>query len=300
MQTAGKKQPILPAVMFIINLPYTHGKEGFIMIKLIASDMDGTLLDENSRLPKGFHHLLDRLAERGICFAAASGRQYVNLADCFGKELHRMICMSNNGALVKFHDEVIYCRAFEKTDMDAVIAIGRTLKDGLFIASGVKSAYIEKPLSRNIDSYLAEMPAYFSELKIIDSFSDVRDEILNFSVCDFRGTEKYVHSLFSALDGHFDIKVSGEIWLDISLAGNNKGAGLRAIQSYLGVSRSETAAFGDFLNDSEMLMSAKFSFAMDNSHPELFRHAAFRAPSNRNNGVLRSIEHFLDHPEQYI
>lgn len=270
------------------------------MIKLIASDMDGTLLDENSCLPKDFHHFLDKLAEREIWFAAASGRQYVNLADCFSDELHRMICMSNNGALVKFQDEIIYCRAFQKSDMDVVIAVGRSLQDGIFIASGIKSAYIEKPAARNIDDYLAAMPAYFTELQIINSFSEIRDEILNFSICDFRGTEKHVHPLFSGIDGRFDIKVSGDIWLDISLVGNNKGAGLRAIQSHLGVSRSETAAFGDYLNDSEMLMNAKYSFAMDNSHPELFRHAVFRAPSNRSNGVLRSIQHILDYPKEYI
>lgn len=269
------------------------------MIKLIASDMDGTLLDENNRLPKGFHNLLDKLAERGIWFAAASGRQYVNLAERFSSELHRMICMSNNGALVKISDEIIYCRAFEESDLSSVISVGRDLRDGIFIASGVRSAYIEKPLSRNIDDYLAAMPAYFTALKVIDSFSEIEDEILNFSICDFRGTERYVHPVFSGLDSRFDIKVSGDIWLDISLAGNNKGAGLRAIQRHLGVSRDETAAFGDFLNDSEMLMNAKYSFAMDNAHPELFRHASFRAPSNRDSGVLRSIRHILDHPQEY-
>jgi hypothetical protein len=270
------------------------------MIKLIASDMDGTLLDEQSRIPLGFHDLLDKLEERGIWFAAASGRQYVNLAECFRDDLHRMICMSNNGALVKIHDEIIYCRAFEKLDMESVIAVGRTLQHGIFVASGIQSAYIEKPSTRSIDDYLAAMPAYFTKLKVINSFSEIRDEILNFSICDFRGTEKYVYPLFSGLNGRFDIKVSGDIWLDISLVGNNKGAGLRAIQSYLGVSRSETAAFGDFLNDSEMLMNAKYSFAMDNAHPELFRHAAFRAPSNRDDGVLKSIRDFLDHPEEYL
>jgi hypothetical protein len=48
-----------------------------------------------------------------------------------------------------------------------------------------------------------------------------------------------------------------------------------------------------------MLMNAKYSFAMDNSHPDLFRHAAFRAPSNRDGGVLRSIRYILDHPQEY-
>lgn len=270
------------------------------MIKLIASDMDGTLLDEKSRIPMKFHVLMDELQARGIWFAAASGRQYVNLAERFSNELHRMICMSNNGALVKFQDEIIYCRAFPEADLSSVISVGRSLQDGIFIASGIKAAYIEKPTSRNIDDYLAAMPAFFTALKIVETFDEIPDEILNFSICDFRGTEKHVHPLFSGLENQFDIKVSGDIWLDISLAGNNKGAGLRAIQNHLGVSRSETAAFGDFLNDSEMLMNAKYSFAMDNSHPELFRHAAFRAPSNRNDGVIRSIRHILDHPHEYL
>lgn len=269
------------------------------MIRLIASDMDGTLLDENSRIPDGFHILMDELKARGIGFVAASGRQYVNLAECFKEDLHRMICMSNNGALVKISGETIYCRAFNESEISSVLSVGRSLPDGIFIASGIRAAYIEKPVTRNIDHYLEAMPAFFTSLQVIHSFSDVKDDILNFSICDFRGTEKHVYPLFSGFDGRFDIKVSGDIWLDISLAGNNKGAGLREIQKYLGVSRSETAAFGDFLNDSEMLMNAKYSFAMDNSHPDLFRHAAFRAPSNRDDGVIRSIRDILDHPDKY-
>ena len=50
------------------------------MIRLIFSDMDGTLLDENGRLPEEFGNLYLRLRERGIIFAPASGRQYASLS----------------------------------------------------------------------------------------------------------------------------------------------------------------------------------------------------------------------------
>ena len=56
------------------------------MVKLIAADMDGTLLDDQKRLPNGFPKLLECLAKRGVAFAVASGRSYPALQMLFGKK----------------------------------------------------------------------------------------------------------------------------------------------------------------------------------------------------------------------
>ena len=70
------------------------------MIKLIASDMDGTLLDENSQVPPETYELIEALRERGVHFAASSGRRYDRLCEFFAPVVDNMDFVAANGAQV--------------------------------------------------------------------------------------------------------------------------------------------------------------------------------------------------------
>lgn len=70
------------------------------MIKLIASDMDGTLLDENSQVPPETYELIEALRERGVHFAASSGRRYDRLCEFFAPVVDKMDFVAANGAQV--------------------------------------------------------------------------------------------------------------------------------------------------------------------------------------------------------
>jgi hydroxymethylpyrimidine pyrophosphatase-like HAD family hydrolase len=87
--------------------------------------------------------------------------------------------------------------------------------------------------------------------------------------------------------------VSGEHWVDVMNSTANKGAALRGLQRALGITPAQTMVFGDYLNDLEMLDAADWSFAMANAHPEVVRRARHLAPSNNDNGVLRTISRVL-------
>ena len=73
----------------------------------------------------------------------------------------------------------------------------------------------------------------------------------------------------------------------------DKGHALRAVQDTLGITAEQTMAFGDYLNDVGMLDAAHWCFAMDNAHPDVRAHARFVAPSNNDNGVVRTIRSVL-------
>ncbi len=84
--------------------------------------------------------------------------------------------------------------------------------------------------------------------------------------------------------------VSGPEWLDISNLGASKGDAIRRIQEKLGIAKDETMAFGDYLNDYEMLQESGHSYAMKNSHPDLFKVGRFVTEyDNNNNGVAETI-----------
>lgn len=78
------------------------------MIRLIACDMDGTLLDENKRLPRDLFPALDALRAQGVSFAVASGRQYASLRKDFLPVVGHMLFISENGALVMRGDERLF------------------------------------------------------------------------------------------------------------------------------------------------------------------------------------------------
>ena len=83
--------------------------------------------------------------------------------------------------------------------------------------------------------------------------------------------------------------LSGEHWVDVMKPGVHKGAAMRGLQKMLGIAPSECMAFGDYLNDCELLESAGESYAMANAHPLLKAQAKHIAPSNDDNGVIRVI-----------
>ena len=76
--------------------------------------------------------------------------------------------------------------------------------------------------------------------------------------------------------------------------GINKGIAIQQVQKLLHISPRECAAFGDYLNDLEMMSSVYYSYAMANAHPKIKEIANFRAPSNTEHGVMVTIQEFID------
>ncbi|MBO9659671.1 MAG: HAD hydrolase family protein, partial [Chitinophagaceae bacterium] len=108
------------------------------------------------------------------------------------------------------------------------------------------------------------------------------------------GAEANSYPVFRHLEGALQVKVSGKIWLDLSHQLANKGRALQAVQQQLNISVEECMAFGDYLNDVEMMQQAYFSYAMSNAHPEVKKAARFEAMSNEENGVGQVIVKVID------
>ena len=70
------------------------------MIRMIAADMDGTLLDSRKRLPQDLFPLIRQLQDRNVRFVVASGRQYYNLEAQFGEIADQVTFLRENGALI--------------------------------------------------------------------------------------------------------------------------------------------------------------------------------------------------------
>lgn len=95
----------------------------------------------------------------------------------------------------------------------------------------------------------------------------------------------------------FQVKLSGEIWIDFTHKEAQKGNALKKVQEIYSIKPEETMAFGDYLNDLELFDYAAFSFAMDNAHQEVKEKANFQTASNDDLGVEKILKKLLQQTE---
>ncbi|MFY9534796.1 HAD family hydrolase [Clostridium sp.] len=256
------------------------------MIKFIATDMDGTLLNSNNEIHADFYPMFQSLKEKDIIFAAASGRQYYNLLERFKDLKDDMMFIAENGTFVVYKGKELIVNSLEKNIAKELIEIGRTIPNSYVILCGKNSAYIESHDERLIK----QTAKYYERYKIVEDLTSIDDDILKVTICDFNGSENNSNNYFDEYRDKVQITVSGEIWLDIVAKGINKGVAINEIQNLLNIDYKETMVFGDYLNDLEMMSSAYHSYAMANAHDTLKKAARFIAKSNDENGVIQAIK----------
>lgn len=266
-------------------------------IRLIAADMDGTLLDDDKELHDHFWPLVDALFERGIVFAPASGRQYHTLYRRFGEVADELVYIAENGAYLVRGTEEVASDLLDDDLVRRVIGAVRSLADAGadlgVVVCGKRSAYIE----RTDAAFRAQTDEYYASLATLDDLLDrPEDGILKVAVYDFGSAEHGAKPALESFATEVQVVLSGEHWVDLQNLGTNKGVALRRVQQALGITPAQTMVFGDFLNDLEMMDAADYSFAMDNAHPLLRARARYVAPPNTENGVVRSISAVLGFP----
>jgi hydroxymethylpyrimidine pyrophosphatase-like HAD family hydrolase len=152
------------------------------------------------------------------------------------------------------------------------------------VLCGKRAAYVE----RKDEAFLAHVRPYYRRLELVDDLRAVSDEVLKVAVYHFEGAD-YAARVLAPFDGPNRVLVSGKHWVDVMSRDADKGTALTRVQAALGISREQTMAFGDYFNDVGMFQASKWSFAMDNAHPEVRALARFVAPANTRNGVVRTI-----------
>lgn len=256
------------------------------MIKLIATDLDGTMLDDSKRLPENFHDVLQDLNRRHIRFAVSSGRSFCTLKEQFGGYLEDLIFICDNGAYVYHKGEVVSMSVLPPDAVRNMIRFCQGL--GLTVLLCGKNATWHNALD---DETLGEIRTYYLNEQYLEDLSAFDDEVFKVAVFERQGGIE--HSAYPKLKArygdYFNVQLSGARWVDIMNSGITKGYALHKMQDRLGVDYCETMSFGDYLNDIEMLENAYYSFSVDNAHPLVKKTANFSTGSNNDNSVMKEI-----------
>ncbi len=263
-------------------------------VRMVVADMDGTLLDGAGQIPDRFWPLLERMHERGIVFVPASGRQYATLARLFDRAPADTPYVAENGTyLVRNGVEVASVTLRREVVVEVIEhlrELARTELDLGVVLCGKRSAYVE----RTDEPFVGEVRKYYAALELVEDLLVPDDEVLKIAVFDFGDAETGAGPRLDRFAQTEQVVVSNHHWVDVMARAANKGAAVGQLQQSLGVTRDQTVAFGDYLNDLEMLDAATWSFAMANAHPEVLARAAAIAPPNTEQGMLTTLAELLE------
>ena len=261
------------------------------MIKLIVSDVDGTLVPEgtNDLNPEILTHIR-RLKSKGIYFAIASGRHKCSIEKLFAPVKEDIFYITSNGAYTGTCHKKLAVSALPDHVRQKLFSDLDALNPYPYMAESIDAAYTACPDPEFI-RILNEDYGY--DMTPCASMADIKDVIIKLSLYHPDNVLNFDSELLKNWNKICKCSISGTHWIDFIPKDANKGSALARLQESLGITIQETIAFGDQANDIEMLKQAYFSHAMGNAGCAVKNAARFTCDTVDNNGVLKTLERFF-------
>lgn len=240
------------------------------MIKLIVSDIDGTLLPYGkTELDAELFSLIRRLRERGVIFCPASGRQYHSLRALFAPVCDELTYLCENGAILYGPGPEDSAPVLGKTVMERSMALElindiAALPGGRPLISGANTTYVLAG-DPEFEEYMRTNKG--NSVGVLARPEDMPEDVIKLAAYCPEGTSPTRHALGPKWDGLLSMASAGPDWVDFTIA--DKALGLRTLCSALGIALEDTAAFGDNWNDAPMLSLAGRGYIMAASDPNL-------------------------------
>ena len=273
------------------------------MYKLIACDLDETLLDDAHRIPERVLRAIEAARGRGARFVPATGRPFGSVDDTL-RDLGLLgapgeYVISFNGGVIteNAHTE----RPLTTCSLDPAVA-ERLYEEGIARGLCIHVYTLEHVYLYN---YWPEERAYIEgRMNIVETHERTLDFVreagevvvkllyMSPSMDELRRTERELAG--AGLTDGLDVVYSSNRYLEFNAPGINKGAGLLALAERLGVAREETMAIGDNSNDVPMIAAAGLGVAVANASAEARAAAGYVCEADNNaGGVAEAIERFV-------
>ncbi|MDO5799814.1 MAG: Cof-type HAD-IIB family hydrolase [Eubacteriales bacterium] len=270
-------------------------------VKLIASDLDGTLLTDKKELSSGTRKALDMAAAQGIYIVPATGRSFESVPAMIREYQGVEYLITANGGAVYSTVEKrrIYQQLLRPESVKAAIAVRKREQMVMeVVIDGVP--YAEEEYVRDPIRYLAtEYGAKYiraTRRPVKDIFQFAAEHAIELDSISFVCGHEDRDRLYRSLEDEIpDIYVTSSVsnLLEIGHKDAGKGKTLLWLLDYLGISPEEVMAFGDADNDSSMLKAVKYGFAMGNATENCKKSAAYLTGTNTEDGVASAILSYI-------
>ena len=260
------------------------------MIKLIATDIDGTILIPEKQFTKGVKDCIKRLQTLGIKVVLVTGRMNAAaklVADEL--ELHTPV-ISYQGGLVNDNGKILYEKYLTEAECKSIIEWAQSEKIHI-------NLYNNDILYSENDNY--EIQRYCARQNvdyIVKPFSEIKkDKVNKILAIDYRNPDrinKYEQELQKVFPELYIVK-STPNFLEFSNPEGSKYCAVKFLQKYWGISEAETLTIGDQNNDISLLEAGGLKIAMGNATERLKSIADYITDTVENDGFVKAIEKFV-------
>lgn len=263
--------------------------------KMVATDVDGTLIDHDERVTARTKAAVGALVADGVPFVLATGRPPRWIGPVVEGLGYAPLCVCGNGAVVydSASDRVLASRTLDVATLTWLADVAEQALPGC----GLAAERVGESAHDAVTPQFVSSPQYEHAWLNPDDTSVAREEVVDAPAIKMLirlpgARSSDMRTVLAPLIGErADITYSTEHGLiELSAPGITKASGLAVVAQRLGVDAAAIIAFGDMPNDVPMLTMAGHGVAMRNAHPEALAAADEIAESNSDDGVARVLE----------
>jgi Cof subfamily protein (haloacid dehalogenase superfamily) len=253
--------------------------------KVVASDLDGTLVDSEGHISPRTRKALDRVREAGALLVFVTGRPPRWMAQVVAETGASGLAVCANGAMV--YDlgsgEVIRQHVLDPASAGRLVEAIRAEIPGVTFAVESGVGFAHEP------GYVPTWPA--PDTAVAEVTVMLQDPVAKLLVKHPERGPDDIHPIVAEIAGaDATVTYSGDVLLEISGAGISKASTLEALCLEYGVEPADVIAFGDMPNDVPMLAWAGYGVAVANAHPSVIAVADEVTASNDDDGVAEVLE----------
>lgn len=264
------------------------------MIRLVATDLDDTLLNQEWRISPKNIKAIHRAVNQGVKVTLATGRMAV-ASRGYAQELGLDVpIITYHGALVEqaLSGEVLYRKVIPRELAAEIVEI--LLKKEIHTQIYIKDRVFVRKTNAYSDQYgkMSNLKVEEADIgKILERESEGLEKIL--CIGDEAVLKRAAAELKQIYAGRLNFTSSKPYFFDMIHPEVNKATALKALAEQWGISAEEVMAIGDSLNDREMILYAGIGVAVENAHPEIKKIADYITSSNKEDGVAKALEKFV-------
>lgn len=252
--------------------------------KILFLDIDGTILTPDDSIEDSTKVAINEMKKQDIEVVLATGRPIHEINE-LGQELQISSFIGYNGALGIYEGDTIFAEPMHTEDVKYILKVAKENNHEVVLYTDSKNYLTD------LDSGLVKTFLQQFHLRQNDVFTEkVIEDILGMTIIT---TGDNGEELYHFNDGiHLSqVNVEGmQHCFDVIRDQVNKGVGIQFLLNKLGIERESSIAFGDGMNDKEMLSYAGEGFAMGNAHPDLFQHAKHRTTDVTDSGIYNGLK----------
>jgi Cof subfamily protein (haloacid dehalogenase superfamily) len=270
------------------------------MYKLVAIDMDGTLLNGEKQISPENYEAIQKARESGVKVVLASGRPLVG----FKRYLEELNLVSEddyvvafNGAIVQSSggNKVISKIALDLEDYEELYELSKQLKVNIH---ALTENTVISPKDSKYTRLESEINLIHSEIIAVEDVPKDTTILKVMFIDDPKIIDEIIEKIPETVSSKYTIVRSEPFFLEFLHKSVNKGAGVEALAKNLNIKQEEVICIGDAGNDIHMVKYAGLGVAMGNAFPELKRVASFITKTNDQNGVAHVINKFILNGEE--